>query len=257
LFCFLRRPDGSGRPGVAFTDRLGGASAGALASLNLGRTDLDDPAVLRANLAAVTDALGVSRVVMVHQVHGVDVLVADEAFADAWTTDSGLGDIVPGQPVADAIVTRRRGLALAVRVADCLPVVLADAAAGVVGVAHAGRVGLLAGVLPAAVEAMVRCGASPAGLVAWIGPHACGACYEVPQAMAEQAEALLPGIASRTSWGTPSLDLGRAAASELAGLGVGRVEPVGLCTMTTPSLFSHRRDGPGTGRQVGLVWLAA
>jgi YfiH family protein len=191
-------------------------------------------------------------------VHGTVALLVDDAVAGGWTPTAWLGDALPGGrplPVADALVTRLPGIDVAVRVADCVPVALADADVGIVGVAHAGRVGLLAGVLPATVDAMVSLGARPDRVRAWIGPHVCGDCYEVPRAMADEAERVLPGVAARTSWGTPSLDLGGAAARQLAGLGLAAVERHDPCTMTTPTLFSHRRDGGKAGRQLGAAWL--
>jgi len=143
---------------------------------------------------------------------------------------------------------------MAVRVADCLPVLLADPAAGVVAAAHAGRVGLVAGVLPATLAAMRRRGAR--SITAWIGPHICGACYEVPGAMRADVARTLPGAWSTTSWGTPALDLGGAATIQLEAEGclVHRVDP---CTRETPTLHSHRRDAAAAGRQAGIVWLPA
>ena len=237
---FVWRRDPTDGVGVAFTGRGDG-------SFSFGNCDDD---VVRANLATLRATLGLSRVVVTRQVHGADVLVVDDS--PDQTPDS--------QPLvlatADALVTSAAGVGLGMRVADCVPVALADAQARVVGVAHAGRVGLLAGVLPATVAAMAALGARASRMRAWIGPHVCGDCYEVPADMARQAEDAMPGIAARTSWGTPSLDLGRAAAVQLAGLGLARVERHDPCTMTSPDLFSHRGDGPTTGRQLGLVWLA-
>ncbi|MEA4943003.1 MAG: laccase domain-containing protein [Propionicimonas sp.] len=256
MFSFRNDP-GTDGAGVAFTDRQDGFSTGMLGSLNLGRTDLDDLAALRANLAAVRTALGVGPVVAVHQVHGVEVLDVDDALLAGWTDDSWLGDSVPGArrlPVADALVTTRPGVVLAIRVADCVPVLFADPAAGVVAAAHAGRVGLAAGVLTTTLARMREHGAT--AVTAWIGPHICGACYEVPAAMRDELAARLPGAATTTSWGTPALDLGAAANLQLqaAGCQVRRHDP---CTLTVPTLHSHRRDGAGAGRQLGLVWLPA
>ncbi len=241
--------------GVAFTDREDGYSAAPLGPLNLGRTDVDDLDALRANLAAVRRALGVERVISVRQVHGTDVLEVDEDLVAAWGEDSWLGASVPGAPpalVADAMVTRLRGVALSIRVADCLPVLFADTGAGVVAAAHAGRVGLAGGVLPATLSRMTALGAGE--ITAWIGPHVCADCYEVPAAMRDELAAVLPGARATTAWGTPALDLGRAAVHQLeaAGCRVIREDP---CTRETASLHSHRRDGRAAGRQAGIVWL--
>lgn len=241
--------------GIVFTDRDDGYSRGPLGSLNLGRTDIDDLDALRANLAAVREAIGVAEVVTVHQVHGTAVREVDEVFLAGWGTDSWLGDAVAGTSplaIADALVTTRRGVGLAIRVADCLPVLLADATAGVIGAAHAGRVGLAAGVLPATLARMADLGARE--ITAWIGPHVCAACYEVPAAMRDELATALPGAWATTAWGTAALDLGRAAMLQLeaAGCRVVRVDP---CTRETGTLHSHRRDGDAAGRQAGIVWL--
>jgi len=185
--------------------------------------------------------LGVAAV-NAYQVHGTRVL----------TVDAGSDRRAIAAEKADALVTTDRRLAVAVRVADCVPVLFADPDAGVVAAAHAGRVGLGAGVLPATVARMVELGAGR--ITAWIGPHICGDCYEVPADLQADYGRLHPAAVATTSWGTPSLDLGAAAAAQLAALGctVLRVDP---CTRTTPTLHSYRRDGSASGRQAALAWL--
>lgn len=254
MFDTLLRPAENAGVGVCFTDRLGGVSEGARASLNLGRSDLESLPALRANMAALRAELGIEQVVALHQVHGVVVHDADDDGRD-WSGDAWIGDEAPGAgtlPIADAAISRRVGIGLAVRVADCVPVLFADPVARLVGAAHAGRVGLLDGVLAATAEALRRAGAQE--LQAWIGPHICGDCYEVPAEMAQQAAELLPATRATTSWGTPAIDLGAGAQSQLEALGV-RVHRLDPCTMTSQQLFSHRGDGPLSGRQLGLVWL--
>jgi YfiH family protein len=243
--------------GVAFTDRHGGVSQGSFASLNLGRSDLDSVADLRSNMAALRTAVGVSQIVSVHQVHGSDVLNVDQTFLNSWGPDAWLGDALPGQnPLvqADALVTTLPGVALLIRVADCVPVVFRDPDAGVIGAAHAGRVGLLSGVLESTVAAMTDLGANPSDMTAWIGPHICGSCYEVPQEMFDQVCAEYPELGATTSWGTPALDLGAGVRRRLADSGIKTISAES-CTYTDPNLFSHRGDGALTGRQAGLVWL--
>ncbi|MBA3021562.1 polyphenol oxidase family protein [Propionicimonas sp.] len=184
---------------------------------------------------------------------GLPVLNAYEVHGDRTLVVSSASDArAVAVEHADGLVTSSRRLGLAVRVADCLPVLLADSQAGVIGAAHAGRVGLAGGVLVSVIEQMRRLGAG--AISAWIGPHICGACYEVPAELREDYCQQMPAAAAWTSWGTPSLDLGRAAAEQLAGLDcvVSRVDP---CTRTTPTLHSHRRDGTAAGRQAGVVWL--
>ena len=92
-------------------------------------------------------------------------------------------------------------------------------------------------------------------ITAWIGPHICGDCYEVPAQMAADAAERIPECAAVTSWGSPAIDLGAGAEAQLEHLGV-EVHRADPCTLTSTSLFSHRGDGPGAGRQIGLVWLA-
>lgn len=224
-------------PGVrmAFTDR----GAGNLA-LHTG----DDPDAVRARRAALERSIGVpgGSLVFLDQVHGTDV-------ADADRHDR------PAVPTADAAVTAT-GVPLAVMVADCVPVVLVGEGprGPLTGVAHAGRRGLLEGVLERAVEQLRARGAS--GLSAWLGPSICGSCYEVPAAMREESAERIPAVAATTSWGTPALDLRAGARERLTALGVGVVEPSGAgpsCTLENERLSSHRRD-PGSGRIVGLVW---
>ncbi|MBV1780366.1 polyphenol oxidase family protein [Paeniglutamicibacter sp. ABSL32-1] len=157
-------------------------------------------------------------------------------------------------PTGDALVSADAAHPLAVMVADCVPVVLVGTSTQgpVTAVAHAGRRGLLDGILTATFNRMRAAGAD--GVEAWIGPAICGSCYEVPAAMAAEAEALRPGIGSTTSQGTAGLDLPRAAASELRALGVAVTES-GACTLEDDTYYSYRRD-PRTGRLAGLVWQA-
>ena len=235
MYTFLRDPGADG-VGVAFSDAV--AADGSVLSLG----GAHGAAGRAPGIAVVEADLGVPLAV-VRQVHGVEVAVV---------TGADQLDAVAARS-ADALLTTAPGVGLAVRVADCVPVLLADAAAGVVAAAHAGRVGLAAGVLQATVAAMRAHGAS--SITGWIGPHICGRCYEVPDAMAAEVDAAVPGTRSTTSWGTPALDLGAGAAGVLAGLGVQSVT-VGGCTLEQPSLHSHRRDAAASGRQAGIIWLA-
>lgn len=169
-------------------------SAAPYAELNLGGAVGDDPAAVLANRerAARGRGLDPARVVWMNQVHGRDVAVVDGPWGDASEI-----------PAVDAVVTARRGLPLAVLTADCTPVLLADPVAGIVAAAHAGRPGLVAGVVPAAVGAMVRLGADPSRMIARTGPAVCGRCYEVPAAMRDEVAKSVPASWSETSWGTP------------------------------------------------------
>ncbi|WP_019067751.1 peptidoglycan editing factor PgeF [Streptomyces hokutonensis] len=228
----------------AFTDRWGGVSAVPYEELNLGGAVGDDPDTVRTNreLAAKSLGLDPELVVWMNQVHGADVAVVD----GPW----GAADI----PSVDALVTARRGLALAVLTADCTPVLLADPVAGIAGAAHAGRPGMVAGVVPAVVRAMTELGADPARILARTGPAVCGRCYEVPADMRADVAAVEPAAYAETSWGTPAVDVTAGAHAQLDRLGVRDREQSPVCTRESGDHFSYRRDRT-TGRLASYVWL--
>ncbi|MFF8998548.1 peptidoglycan editing factor PgeF [Streptomyces achromogenes] len=228
----------------AFTDRWGGVSAAPYEELNLGGAVGDAPEAVRANreLAAKSLGLDPDLVVWMNQVHGADVAVVDEP----W----GQGPV----PEGDAVVTARRGLALAVLTADCVPVLLADPVAKVAAAAHAGRPGMVKGVVPAAVRAMVELGAEPGRIVARTGPAVCGRCYEVPEAMRAEVAAVEPAAHSETGWGTPAVDVSAGVHAQLDRLGVCDRARTPVCTLESQDHFSYRRDRT-TGRLAGYVWL--
>lgn len=234
---------------LAFTDRYGGVSAAPFDELNLALDDADDPSARAENLrrvatdfapdlASLPDFSLDRHVAQMRQVHGREVDVVDDRH--------GRGML----PEADGLVATDPAAVLLVRVADCVPVLLADAEAGVIGVAHAGRPGMLVGVAPATVAAMRRLGAEQ--ITAWLGPHVCGACYEVPAAMQEAAVAQVPQSLATTSWGTPALDIGAGVRAQLEAVDVAVVD-VATCTRESPDLYSYRRDGAGAGRFAGLI----
>jgi YfiH family protein len=170
--------------------------------------------------------------------------------------EAGTGAATCGEQ--DALVTDQPGLGLGVLVADCVPVLLADPDARVVGVAHAGRQGLLDGVVGAALEALVAQGAHAERVRAVVGPAACGRCYEVPEQMRDEVAAVRPGTSSTTSWGTPALDLPAGVVAELRAAGVRTVVETGICTLEDERFYSHRlatRGGTTTGRFAGVVAL--
>lgn len=222
--------------GVAFTDAAEG---------NLAAHTGDDPAAVTGRRRGLEPVLGVDTVRWVHQVHGT--VVHD-------VTGTG---IPPVAPEADAAVSAD-GTPLGILTADCLPVVLVGqrpAAEPVLAVAHAGRRGLLDGVLQRTVGAVRGHGAQR--VRAWIGPAVCGCCYEVPPEMAAEAERVLPGIASVTGRGTPGLDLPGAARTLLGSLDVAVADDgsdrAAWCTLEHPELYSYRRDRT-SGRLAGIVW---
>ncbi|WP_405643036.1 peptidoglycan editing factor PgeF [Streptomyces sp. NBC_00019] len=228
----------------AFTDRWGGVSAVPYEELNLGGAVGDDAGAVRTNRELAAKSLGIDpgRVVWMNQVHGAEVAVVSEAWGDRPV------------PEVDAVVTAERGLGLAVLTADCTPVLLADPVAGVVGAAHAGRPGMIAGVVPAAVRAMTELGAEPARIVARTGPAVCGRCYEVPDAMRADVAAVEPTAYAETSWGTPAVDVTAGVHAQLERLGVRDREQSPVCTLESGDHFSYRRDRT-TGRLAGYVWL--
>jgi YfiH family protein len=228
----------------AFTDRWGGVSAVPYEELNLGGAVGDDPDAVGTNreLAAKSLGLDPARVVWMNQVHGN--LVAE--VVGPWTSRL--------TPPVDGLVTATRGLALAVLTADCVPVLLADPVAGVVAAAHAGRPGMVAGIVPEAIDAMESLGADPARIVARTGPAVCGRCYEVPEAMRAEVAAVESAAYAETSWGTPSVDVVAGVHAQLERLGVRDREQSPVCTLESADHFSYRRDRT-TGRLAGYVWL--
>jgi YfiH family protein len=231
------------RPRRVVTDRRGGRSAAPYDTFNLGAHVGDDPVAVAANRERLARELGVAgdRLVWMDQVHGTRVTVVE-------------GPVEGPLEGADAVVTRTPGLVLCVLVADCVPVLLADAAAGVVAAAHAGREGVRAGVVPATLAAMAELGSRPADVTALLGPAVCGACYEVPRAMQVEVARVAPAAAVRTRRGTPGLDLRAGLAEVLRDAGVAQVVHDPRCTVEDRRLFSHRRDGV-TGRQAGVTWI--
>jgi polyphenol oxidase len=235
--------DGPLRARFTFTDRHGGLSTGPYASLNLGEHVGDDVRAVHGNRRILSHRLGVpeDRFVWMRQVHGARVAIVDS----------------PGQAAisdVDAIVTAVPGLALGVLVADCVPVVLADDNAGVIGAAHAGRRGMSEGIVTAAITAMQRLGAEPERLRAVLGPAICASCYEVSAALRDSVANRVPRAVGLTRGGAPALDLAAGIRDQLRGVGVDRVQVDGRCTVEDAALFSYRRNGI-TGRQAGVVWL--
>ncbi|RJQ78159.1 peptidoglycan editing factor PgeF [Pseudonocardiaceae bacterium YIM PH 21723] len=225
------------------TTREGGGSTAPYASFNLGLHVGDDSAAVQANRQRLAEGVGrpVSEFVWMEQVHGTNVEFVGEAGNLAAT---------------DGVVTGTPGLVLAVLVADCVPVLLADQEAGVVAAVHAGRVGARDGVLSAAVEQMTKAGAQAERIDVLLGPSVCGPCYEVPADMADEVEAALPGSRCKTAKGTPGLDLRAGLFRQLTDAGITRIGIDPRCTVEDPTLFSHRRERV-TGRQAAVIWMEA
>jgi hypothetical protein len=236
-------PDLGDDVAVAFSGRAGGVSKPPYQSLNLGLGVGDEPADVRANRAALARACGLApaSLTFMRQVHSADVWYA------------GPGSPEPPDPV-DAMFTDEPGRALCVLVADCVPVLIADPGARIVGAAHAGREGMVAGVVPALVAAMTAAGASPARMRAVTGPAICGGCYEVPEPMRARVGAVVPAASCDTFAGTAGLDISTGVRAQLAAAGVGSIAADRRCTRESGGLYSYRRDGI-TGRFAGLIWL--
>jgi hypothetical protein len=223
---------------VGFTGRSPELGAEPWRGLNLGGHVGDEPRQVEANRALLAERLGVTRerLLFMDQVHGTGMVEAD----GPWR-----GEV----PQADALITGATDLALAVLVADCVPVLLHDSGAGIVAAVHAGRPGMTAGIVPLVVERMRGLGACQ--LSAVVGPSVCGRCYEVPTDMAVRAAEVAPSALTRSWTGTPAIDVAAGVVEQLAQRDVA-VEWVPGCTREDPDLYSYRRDGH-TGRFAGVI----
>jgi YfiH family protein len=247
---FFLHADWPAPPGVRAGSSLRrglGLSPPPFDTLNLGGHRLpggDTAANVRANRRALREALGLpAEPCWLRQVHGTAVFDADV-----------VEPVIDDEPEADAAVTRRAGVVLAVLHADCLPVLLCADDASVLGAAHAGWRGLAAGVIEATVAAMRVPGSR---LTAWLGPAAGPSNYEVGEEVFaafvdRDAGAALAFAPTRP--GHWRVDLYALARRRLAALGVARVHGGGRCTIGEPeAFFSHRREGR-TGRMASLLW---
>lgn len=178
----------------------------------------------------------------VSQTHSTTVLTAGDS---GWAQQDTIGE-------GDAIISPDGTDPIAILVADCLPIAFTTNY-GPTAIAHAGRVGLLGGILQNTVEHLRAYDDDGTGKIqAIIGPGICGQCYEVPEAMRSEVSREYPEIASVSSWGTASLDLPTTAERILQEANI-EVHRVAECTYTNQQLYSHRRE-PGIGRIAGFVW---
>jgi YfiH family protein len=235
-----------------FLGRRGGVSTGVAASLNVGLGAGDEPAAVAENRRIATDAvLPGGRLVSVYQVHSARCVTVGEP----WD--------VAARPEADALVTDRPGLVLGIVTADCAPVLFADAAAGVIGAAHAGWKGALGGVTEATLAAMEALGARRSAIAAAIGPTIAQASYEVDEAFAERFLADDPANAAHLATGRDGhcqFDLPGYLVRRLRAEGCARVAALGLDTYADAArFFSFRRAthrGEATyGRQFSLIGM--
>ena len=217
-----------------FTDSTGGKSTGAFLSRNLGSHVGDEPDSVELNRRLLSEEIG-RPIQFMNQVHGNTVAVIDE--------------YTQSPPTADALVTTNSHIALAVMVADCIPLLLVNQ--GSIAAVHVGRKGLLNGVARSALSVMRDL--DPSTITAIVGPSICGTCYAVSEDIFDEVTSVFPRSKSQTSEGVFALDLVAALSYQLESDGV-RVLDRTVCTVEDRSLYSYRRDGI-TGRQVGLIWL--
>lgn len=220
-----------------FTERTGGVSTGAFASLNLARHVGDVASDVERNreIAARDLGLNLDQVQYMNQVHGNRVVIVEERSNE--------------EPTADALVTGIPGLSLAVMVADCIPLLLQSEVA--VAAVHVGRKGLVNDVTRHALHVMREMGAKKVNAI--LGPSICGRCYEVSEDIFKEVSTLHPLAASQTDRRTPALDLPAALHAVLVSESVSYIDEF-ECTYERPDLFSYRRDSI-TGRQAGIISL--
>ena len=235
-----------------FLGRRGGVSTGELAGLNVGYGSNDDRSAIDENRRrAIAAIFAGAELATVHQVHSADVLYVEQP----WPQDQ--------RPRADAMVTDRTKLLLGILTADCAPVLLADADAGVIGAAHAGWRGALAGVTDSTIAAMAQLGARREHIRAAVGPCIAQPSYEVDEAFRLRFVEPDPGNArffTDAPWGKPHFDLEAYIVHRLLAAGVGEVEALHLDTYGDPDLFySYRRatnrGEADYGRQLSAIAL--
>ena len=241
--------------GVAhgFFGRQGGASGGDFASLNCSFQQGDVAALVAANREALLSSLGLKQVAIARQVHSAEAVEVTAPFAE------------DARPEVDGLVTRVPGLGLGVLTADCVPVLMVDRLARVIGAAHAGWKGALAGIVEATVKAMTKLGAKPERITAAIGPTISQEAYEVGQDFVQQFSADEPESSAffitHEGTGEPHFDLPAYVGERLARAGVGAIADLGFCTYCEETrLFSYRRSQhhgeDDYGRQISAIVLA-
>jgi YfiH family protein len=249
----LRADNLANLPGIAhgFFGRAGGVSRGLYESLNCGLGSADDSANVRENRRRAQQALGANALNTLYQVHGASVVMVEAP----WNAG----------PQADAMVSNTKGIALGILSADCAPVLLADGDAGVIGAAHAGWKGALAGVIEAVIAAMEGLGARRARIAAAIGPCISQENYEVG---AEFRQRFVDADAANARFfvaGSRALhhqfDLEAFTADRLKSAGVDNVSRLTACTYARETEFfsfrraTHRGEAD-YGRELSAIVLA-
>jgi YfiH family protein len=256
----------------AFSTRIGGVSEPPFDMLNLGNPSgipagqQDPTADLAANYRLLQEALNCPPDTLrawVTQVHGRTVELIDREPEGEYgeTLDAEIRDRFSGQLPADAIVSLVPGVLLTIRVADCVPILLASREGTVVGAVHAGWRGIVGNVLEKAVRTMHEAGAPPASLLAAIGPGICIEHFEVGEEVAREFEARGLGAQVRPAGSVaggiaekPHIDLQAAARRQLLNAGVTEIDGNELCTFhDAREFFSHRRDHGVTGRMAAVI----
>lgn len=243
----------------AFSTRLGGVSSGIYDSLNLGISTEDDAENIRMNWEIFLEACGIRETALVYgrQVHGNRVVIVEEADKRPPCID------IPEKYQADGFVTDRKNVPLAIFTADCVPLLLQDRKAGVIGAVHCGWRSTAADIEKNALEAMISLGAAPERITAAIGPAIEKECFEVGREVVDAMEALagedaLSFVSKKEMPGKYLMDLKGIVKLRLLQLGVQdkNAEILPACTMCEPERFwSHRYTGGKRGSQVNIIML--
>lgn len=233
----------SGGEGGAEPQSERGDAVGAYGGWNLALHVGDNPRRVHEHRRRLEELLGLRQgqhLAWMNQVHSSVVAVAQ----------------AERTPTADALVLdvreTRAPAGCCVLVADCVPLLLASEDGSLVAAVHAGRRGMLDGIVPATIQALRRAGAASAKLWAAVGPAICGACYEIPEHMRTLSAQREPACASRTSWGSAGLDVVSGVVAQLERAGVGHIGVGRWCTYEDRRFYSYRRDGI-TGRLAGVA----
>ena len=233
-----------------FFTRIGGTSSFGYATLNGSYSVGDDPNSVTTNLARIAGKLGIEpdHLVTVSQVHG--------SVAERFDEDCSVS--VFGKREADAVMGRCGAYGLAVRTADCVPILVGCTKTGSAAAIHAGWRGLVAGIVKTTLEGMVQLGCTPDSLVACIGPHIRQLAFEVSEEVAAKLEAIAPKVPAirREGSAKPHVALGLLAAAQLEGYGIPStaIEDLEICTYSNEQdFFSFRRDGNSSGRQISVI----
>jgi YfiH family protein len=233
-----------------FFTRVGGCSDSNYATLNCSYSVGDDAARVTANLARIASSLNIrpEQLVSVSQVHGATV----EVFNENDDVSSFRGR------QADALLSRSSNHGLAVRTADCLPILVGCEKTGIAAAIHAGWRGIVAGVIGRTIETLLAQGCRRESLVACVGPHIGPSAFEVSEEVAMTLQATCPDAPAlhHVSGANPHVALGVLAVAQLAQSGLRKtaIEDLGLCTYTNnEAFFSYRRDGAASGRQLSVI----